>query len=133
MAVVLAWNVRYGIALVGIREAETLRAAFIRPAVLNYITGSVIGALLPFAFAYFALQRRYVLAAASIVLIASFYPVLLNKTVLVGAVWLPFLFFMFQMFEPRRAAILSLLLPTAFSPGFLCCRAERQPGTLPCR
>ena len=113
-AVVLAWNVRYGIALVGIREAETLRAAFIRPAALNYITGSVIGALLPFAFAYFALQRRYVLAAASIVLIASFYPVLLNKTVLVGAVWLPFLFFMFQMFEPRRAAILSLLLPTAF-------------------
>ena len=113
-AVVLVWNVRYGIALVGIREAETLRAAFIRPAVLNYITGSVIGALLPFAFAHFALQRRYVLAAASIVLIASFYPVLLNKTVLVGALWLPFLFFMFQMFEPRRAAILSLLLPTAF-------------------
>ena len=126
-AVVLAWNVRYGIALVGIREAETLRAAFIRPAVLNYITGSVIGALLPFAFAYFALQRRYVLAAASIVLIASFYPVLLNKTVLVGAVWLPFLFFMFQMFEPRRAAILSLLLPTAFFLVFYAAAPSGSP------
>ena len=116
-AVVLAWNFRYGIALVGIHDAETLRATFTRPALLNYITGSVIGALLPFAFAYFALQRRYLLAAISIVLIVSFYPALLNKTVLFGAVWLPFLFFMFQMFEPKRAAILSLLLPTAFCLG----------------
>jgi len=113
-AVVLAWNGRYGIALVGIHEAETLRATFTRPALLNYITGSVIGALLPFAFAYFALQRRYHLAAVCIVLIVSFYPALLNKTVLFGAVWLPFLFFMFRMFEPKRAAIFSLLLPTAF-------------------
>ena len=116
-AVVLAWNVRYGFALVGIREAEILRAALVRPALLNYITGSVIGALLPFAFAYFALQHRYLLAATSIALIVSFYPAVLNKTVLLGAVWLPFLFLMFQMFEPKRAAILSLLLPTAFFLG----------------
>jgi hypothetical protein len=113
-AVILAWNFRYGIALAGITEAETLRATFARPALLNYVTGSVIGALLPFAFAYFALQHRYFLAATSIALIVSFYPALLNKTVLFGAVWLPFLFFMFRMFEPKRAAILSLLLPPAF-------------------
>jgi hypothetical protein len=113
-AVVLAWNGRYGIAFVGIHEAEQLRATFIRPAALNYITGFVTAALLPFAFAFFALQRRYCLAAVSILLIVSFYPVLLNKTVLFAAFWLPFLFFMFQTFEPRRAAILSLLLPTAF-------------------
>lgn len=116
-AVVLAWNGRYGIAFVGIHEAEELRATFIRPAALNYITGFVIGALLPFAFAYFAAQRRYYLSAISIVLILSFYPALLNKTVLLAAFWLPFLFFMFQVFEPKRAAIFSLLLPTAFCLG----------------
>jgi hypothetical protein len=77
-AVVLAWNGRYGIAFVGIHEAEKLRATFIRPAALDYITGFVTAALLPFAFAFFALQRRYYLAAISILLIASFYPVLLN-------------------------------------------------------
>ena len=130
-AVVLAWNGRYGIAVVGIHEAETLRATFTRPALLNYITGSVIGALLPFAFAYFALQRRYPLAAISIVLIVSFYPALLNKTVLFGAIWLPFLFFMFQMFEPS-APPFSLLLPTAFAWS-LYCRSERWSGTLLCR
>ncbi|KRR23829.1 hypothetical protein CQ14_22595 [Bradyrhizobium lablabi] len=113
-AVILVWNVRYGIALVGIGEAGTLRATFIRPALLNYVTGSVIGALLPFAFAYFALRRRYLLAAISIVLIVSFYPALLNKTVLLAAVWLPFLFLVFQIFEPRRAVVLALLLPSAF-------------------
>ena len=112
-AVVLAWNSRYGVAFVGIREAEELRATFSRPATLNYITGFVIGALLPFAFAYFALQRRYYLASISIFLIVSFYPILLNKTVLFAAFWLPFLFVMFQVFEPKRAAIFSLLVPTA--------------------
>ena len=113
-AAILAWNVHYGIAFVGIREAEELRSAFVRPAILNYVTGSLIGAVLPFAFAYFALQRRYYMAAAAILLIVSFYPVLLNKTVLLAAVWLPFLFLMFRTFEPRRATVLALLIPMTF-------------------
>ena len=62
---VLVWNGSYGVAFVGIREAEGLRSTFVRPAILNYITGTLIGAVLPFAFAYFALQRRYYMAAAS--------------------------------------------------------------------
>ena len=108
---VLVWNGRYGVAFVGIHEAEELRSTLVRPAALNYITGSLIGAVLPFAFACFALQRRWYMAATSIFLIVCFYPVLLTKTVLLAAVWLPFLFFMFQAFEPKRATVLSLLLP----------------------
>jgi hypothetical protein len=110
---VLAWNSYYGFALVGILEADELRGTFERPAALRYITPVLIDAVLPFAFAYFACQRRYAMAACSILLIVGFYPVLLNKTVLLAVVWLPFLFLMFRTFEPKRAAVLALLIPMA--------------------
>jgi hypothetical protein len=125
--VVLAWNGHYGVAFVGMREAGELRSAFVRPAVLNYITGSLIGAVLPFAFAYFALQRRYYLASAAIFLIVLFYPVLLNKTVLLAAAWLPFLFFMFRTFEPKRAAVLSVLIPMTFCLTFYAVAPAESP------
>jgi hypothetical protein len=112
--IVLAWNAHYGVAFVGIHEAEELRGTLVRPVILNYITGSLVGAVLPFAFAHFAQQQRYRLAAVSMLLIVLFYPVLLNKTVLFAAVWLPFLFGMFRIFEPKRATVLSLLIPMAF-------------------
>ncbi|SIO38415.1 hypothetical protein SAMN05443247_04677 [Bradyrhizobium erythrophlei] len=127
-AAALAWNCYYGVALVGIQEAEQLRSTFVRPAVLNYLTGSVVGAVLPFAFAYFAWQRRYVLAAVAILLIVSFYPALLNKTVLLAVVWLPLLFFLFRVFEPRRATVLALLIPMAMG---LMLYALLPPDSLP--
>ena len=108
---VLAWNALYGFALVSTAEADRLRGTLSRPTVLSYIDGWLISALLPFAFAWFATRRRYVPAALSIVLIAAFYPVLLNKTVAFAGVWLPLLFILFSLFEARRAAVLSLLLP----------------------
>ena len=126
-AAVLVWNGYYGLAFVGIREAEELRSTFVRPAILNYITGSLIGAVLPFAFAYFAQQRRYYMAAASILSIVVFYPVLLNKTVLLAAAWLPFLFFMFRTFEPKRAAVLALLIPMTFCLIFYAVAPEEGP------
>lgn len=110
---VLAWNSYYGFAVVGILEADQLRGTFERPAVLRYLTAAVIGAVLSFAFACFACQRRYVVAALSVLLIVFFYPVLLNKTVLLAGVWLPFLFLLFRTFEPKRATVLALLIPMA--------------------
>jgi hypothetical protein len=109
--VVLVWNAAYGFAFVSPAEAELLRGTISRPTLLSYVNSWLVGALLPFAFAWFATQRRYVLAALSIVLIAALYPVLLNKTVAFAAFWLPFLFLVFSLFEPRRAAVFSLLIP----------------------
>ena len=126
-AALLVWNGSYGVAFVGIREAEGLRSTFARPTILNYITGSMIGAVLPFAFAYFAQQRRYYMAAASIVSIVVFYPVLLNKTVLLAAAWLPFLFFMFRTFAPRRATVLALLIPLSLCLAFFAVAPEQGP------
>jgi len=109
--VVLAWNSFYGFALVSTEEADRLRGTLSRPIVLGYLDGWLVGALLPFAFAWFATARRYVPAALSVMLIAAFYPVLLNKTVAFAGVWLPFLFILFSLLEARRATVLALLLP----------------------
>ena len=78
---------------------------------LSYIDGWLVGALLPFTFAWFATHRRYGMAALTIALIAAFYPILLNKTVAFASAWLPLLFILFSLFEARRATVLSLLLP----------------------
>jgi hypothetical protein len=109
--IVLAWNAFYGFALVSTAEADHLRGTLSRPAVLSYLDGWLVAALLPFAFAWFATQRRYWLAALSVILIVAFYPVLLNKTVAFAGVWLPFLFILFSLVEARRATVLALVLP----------------------
>jgi hypothetical protein len=112
--VVLAWNTLYGFALVSMAEADRLRGTLTRPTVLAYLDSWLAGALLPFGFAWFATQRRYLLAALSTLLIAAFYPVLLNKTVAFASVWLPLLFILFSLVEARRATVMSLLLPLLF-------------------
>jgi hypothetical protein len=109
--VALAWNARYGFALVSTAQADRIRSTLLTPTALSYINGWLIGALLPFAFAWFATHRRYGLAVLTMVLIAAFYPMLLNKTVAFASVWLPLLFVLFSLFEARRATVLSLLLP----------------------
>ena len=110
-AIVVLWNAYYGVTFVGTREAANLRGNFVRPAILRYVTGSMVGAVLPFVFAYAALQGRYYLAGCSILLLASFYPILLTKTVLFAPAWLTFLFIMFRSFDSRVAAVLALLFP----------------------
>jgi hypothetical protein len=111
--VILAIDACYGFAFVSIADAEELRSSFPRPLIFNYVTGIAIYAVLPFAFAYFARRRRYGLSAVSVALIAMFYPIVLNKTVLFAAGWLPFLFLIFGIFEARRAAALSIVIPLA--------------------
>src|SRR5262249_19605617 len=69
--VVLAWNARYGFALVSTAEADRMRSSLLRPAVLSYIDGWLAGALLPFGFAWFITRHRYGLAAITIVLIVA--------------------------------------------------------------
>ena len=104
-------RVPYGFALVGLAQSEELRGTFPRPAILNYLIGWMTGAVLPFCFAYFAWYRRYLIAAIAILLMWGFYPIVLNKSVVFGGLWLPFLFVLFRLFEPKRATILTLLIP----------------------
>ncbi len=115
--VVLLVSAAYGFALVGLAQSEALRGSFPRPTILNYLIGLIVSAVLPFAFAYFAWHRRYWWAAAAILMIWAYYPVALNKTVLFGGLWLPYLFVVFRCFGPRRAAVVALLLPMV--PGII--------------
>jgi hypothetical protein len=116
-AVVLTVSASYGFALVGLVESGEARGTLSRPTILNYLIGWTTGAVLPYVFAYVAWRRRYVLAGIAIVLICGFYPVVLNKSVVFGCLWLPFLFILFRLFEPKRATIYALLI--AMIPGII--------------
>lgn len=87
------------------------RNAVVRPALLNYLTGVTIGAVLPYLFAHFASRRRWIAAAGVLLFALGFYPVVNNKTVLLLPVWLPFLFWLFGRFNPRLATVLAFLIP----------------------
>jgi hypothetical protein len=108
---VLVLNASYGAAFVPLREAEQLRGSFSRPAVLDYLTHNYIYAVLPFAFTFFWYRQSRYLAVSSLLLIGSFYPVSLNKTVLFALVWLPFVLLVFQNFEAKISAVVYLLGP----------------------
>jgi hypothetical protein len=109
--VILLLNLWYGFAVVGIGEAGQLRSSFVRPAVLNYATNNVIYTVLPFAFAFYAQRGSKFMAAASLLLIPCFYPALLNKTVLFAVPWLPFIFLVFRIFDPKQASVIALGIP----------------------
>ncbi|PDT75675.1 hypothetical protein CO675_19825 [Bradyrhizobium sp. C9] len=90
------------------------RNAIARPAPLNYLTGIVIGAVLPYLFAHFASRRQWMQAACVLLFGLCFYPVVNNKTVLLLPIWLPFLFWLFGRFNPRLATVLAFLIPIIF-------------------
>ncbi|BBB99918.1 hypothetical protein ABIF38_006231 [Bradyrhizobium japonicum] len=87
------------------------RTAVVRPALLNYLTGIMIGAVLPYLFAHFASRRRWMPAAGVLLLALCFYPVVNNKTVLLLPIWLPFLFWLYGRFDPRLATVVAFLIP----------------------
>jgi hypothetical protein len=75
------------------------------------MNGACTGAILPFAIAYFGLQRRWLLSGGAALLLLAFFPLILNKTVLFTPVWLAFLSVLFRSFKPKTATVLSLMLP----------------------
>lgn len=89
----------------------TVRATITRPVLLNYLTGIVIEAVLPYLFTHYATRKRWGLAVGVLLLALCFYPVVINKTILLLPMWLPFLFWLFGRFSPRLATVLALLIP----------------------
>jgi hypothetical protein len=108
---VLIADIQFGFAIVGMDEAQRLRASLQRPIFLNYVTNNLVHAILPFAFAFFAQRGRWLKAGTCLIIIASFYPALLNKTVLFAPLWLVYILLMFRVFAPKRAWVLCLLTP----------------------
>ncbi|MDI3566265.1 O-antigen ligase family protein [Bradyrhizobium sp. Arg816] len=94
-----------------------LRNTVIRPTTLNYLTLTTIGTIIPYLFASFAARKQWGFAAGVLALSLSFYPVVLNKTVLLVPLWLPLLFWLYSRFEPRAATILAFVIPLLIGMG----------------
>ncbi|WP_194454125.1 hypothetical protein [Bradyrhizobium sp. CCBAU 53421] len=106
---VLVADISYGANLGSPYSA--VRNAVTRPALLNYLTGIMIGAVLPYLFTHFASRSQWMQAACVLLFALCFYPVVNNKTVLLLPIWLPFLFWLFGRFNPRLATVLAFLIP----------------------
>jgi hypothetical protein len=81
------------------------------PLPLAYAIGIFSSSLLPFAFACFFERRQHWRAAVCALLLLAFYPLTLTKMAAFAPIWLLFVAVLSRYFEPRVAAVLSLLLP----------------------
>jgi hypothetical protein len=108
---VIAVGAAYNFRFVAIREIYLFRGKIESPTILNYLIGMTSNALLPFAFAVFAVRKTYWRASAVLLLMLLLYPVTLNKIALFAPLWLIALMILSKLFETRLAVILSLLGP----------------------
>jgi len=109
--VTIAIGAIYNFRIVALEEMYEYRAKLDAPLIVNYLVAMVSSALLPFAFAGFVASRAYWRAAAVLVALLLFYPILLNKTVLLAPLWLVAMLMVSRFFEARSSAVLSLLGP----------------------
>ena len=101
----------YNFRLAALEDMYRYRAVLEAPAAVNYLVTISSSALLPFAFAGFVARKAYLRGAAILVLLLFFYPISLNKTVLLTPLWIVTLLMLTHFFEARFVTILSLLGP----------------------
>jgi hypothetical protein len=101
----------YNFRLVGIEDIYGFRDNLRFPIVIDYLTGIIVSALLPFAFACFVTLKQRWRAGAVLLLLLLFYPITLSKIAFFAPVWLLALLLVSKMFEARTTVVLSLLLP----------------------
>jgi hypothetical protein len=101
----------YNFRLVALDDMYEYRAKLHAPLIVNYLDTIVSSALLPFAFAGFVANRARWRAAAVLVLLLLFYPIMLTKITLFTPLWLVAMLVLSKIFEARIAVVLSLLGP----------------------
>jgi hypothetical protein len=116
---IVAVGVVYNFRLVNVIDIYDFRSQVDLPGPLRYAIGIFTNALLPFAFAFALIRNKRWRAAASLLLLLSFYPITLSKAALFGPPWLLFLALLAGLFEARIAVVLSLLLAMALGLVFV--------------
>jgi hypothetical protein len=109
----------YNFRVVSLEDMHEYREKLNAPAVVNYLVTIVSNALLPFAFAGFIASKAHWRAAAVLVLLLLFYPIMLNKVAFFAPLWLIAMLVLSKIFEARIAVILSLLAPTLLGLAFI--------------
>ncbi|MGY3343475.1 MULTISPECIES: hypothetical protein [unclassified Bradyrhizobium] len=109
----LVIGAHYNFRLVSLGEIYTYRDALTAPPLVNYLLGVTMTALLPFAFACYAVNGKFWRAGTVLLLLLLFYPVTLSKQAFFTPAWLVLMFVVTRFISLRLTVILSLLLPTA--------------------
>lgn len=92
-------------------EALRLRDELALPGAIRYLLGITSAALLPFAFACFVLRKSYVGAAITVVLLACYYPITMNKLAFFTPAWLILVTIVSRFLQPRAVCIFLFLVP----------------------
>lgn len=103
----------YNFRLVALGDIYTYRDTLTAPAIVNYSVGIAATALLPFAFACYAVRGSFWRAGAVLVLLLLFYPVTLSKQAFFAPAWLLLMLAVTRYLDLRLTVILSALVPTA--------------------
>jgi hypothetical protein len=114
---VIAVGVSYNFRIVGLVDMYKFRLKLEFPATLRYAIGIFSSALLPYAFACYFLRGARWHAAAALLLLLLFYPIMLTKLALFAPFWLLFVALLARYFEPRVVVVLSLFF--AVLPGIV--------------
>lgn len=112
-AVAAAIGAYYNFRLVSLGDIYVYRDALTAPTLVNYLIGITTTALLPFAFACYALRGSLWRAGAILILLMLFYPVTLSKQAFFTPAWLALMLAATRFLDLRLTVILSLLVPTA--------------------
>jgi hypothetical protein len=103
----------YNFRLVAIEDIYQFRDKLESPTILNYVIGILSSALLPFAFAGFAVRKAWWGAGTVLVLLLLLYPITLSKLALLTPLWLVAMLLASKLFEARIVVVLSLVGPLA--------------------
>src|SRR5450755_1836197 len=101
----------YSFKLVSLEYMYDFRDKIDMPNPLNYWIGIISNALLPFAFACFAIRGNYWRAGLVLVLLLLFYPITLNKVAFFTPAWLVAMALLTRLFDCKTTVVLSLFLP----------------------
>lgn len=104
-------SAQYSFKLVSIERIYEYREELAIPTALNYLNGITSSALLPFAFACFAVRRHFWRAGLVVILMLLFYPITLSKMALLAPVWLVGLSILSRIIDCRTTVVLSVLAP----------------------
>jgi hypothetical protein len=107
----VAIGATYNFRAVGITRIYEFRSELEFPKLLSYLIGITSTALLPFAYACFAIRGDRWRCAVALVLLIFFYPITLSKFALFTPAWLVTIALLSKFLEARTTVVLSLFLP----------------------